>query len=133
MASSEFNFEGMTVCDYKRQRIRDAKDCLSVCLPVFMEAYVRVWLMDIMHESESLSPCVCVGRAGNGPAEYLSLTLIPLPQASPTPTPADISYLLMSPHTDLIEGHLHTCTYISISIFPCVCCHLFSHSLYFKC
>lgn len=36
---------------------------------------------------------------GNGPAESPSLTLILLPRASPTPTPADISYLLLSPHT----------------------------------
>ncbi len=58
--------------------------------------------MDIMHESESLHMFVLAELCwpgGNGPAEYPSLTLILLPQASPTPTHADISYLLLSPHT----------------------------------
>lgn len=81
---------------------------VCVCMSVFIEAYVRVWLRDIMHESKSLSVCVyvyvlaelhCPG--GNGPAEYPSLTLILLPQASLTPTPAKISCLLLFPtHTD---------------------------------
>lgn len=74
--------------------------------------------MDIMHGSESLSQSVYVFAelhwcGGNGPAEYPSLTLILLPQASPTPTLVNISYLLLSPHT-LIEGHLHTRTHTHI-------------------
>lgn len=52
---SEYNFRGMSVYDNTCQRIRVANDCLWVCMSVFMEAYVKVWLMDIMQESESLS------------------------------------------------------------------------------
>lgn len=64
--------------------------------------------------SESLSACVHVlaelqWPGGNGPAEYPGLTLILFPQASPTPTHADICYALLSQHIilpDRIEGHL---------------------------
>lgn len=64
--------------------------------------------------SESLSACVYVlaelqWPGGNGPAEYPSLTLILLPQASPTPTHGDIYCCLHI--TTRTEGHLHAYTY----------------------
>lgn len=52
-------------------------------MPVIMEAYIRVWLMDIMQERGSICVHVLLAElrwlGGNGPAEHPSLTLILLP------------------------------------------------------
>lgn len=85
------------IINIKEQRMQG-----TVCMPAHMKEYASAWLMDIMHGSESLSLRMHVLAEmhwpdENGPAEYQSLTIIQLPQASPAP--ADIRYLLMSPYT----------------------------------
>lgn len=88
-----------TVCMHVRQNLwKHMRDCSQ-------------WVLCM---SESLSACVYVlaelqWPGGNGPAEYPSLTLILLPQASPTPTHGDICCCLHI--TTRTEGHLHAYTY----------------------